>query len=419
MKKLLFIGIAGIWLFSVASAIDAETDACFACHQMLEDGMDPQDQITTGILDDIHIKRGLSCADCHGGDPQAFDDVEAAMWDNPTYLGAIPKEKQPEVCGSCHSDPTFMRNYAASPQTDQVSQYWISKHGLELKDGNLKVAACTDCHDVHGIRSPSDPLSTVYPTNLPQTCSHCHSDADYMAEFGIPTDQFIDYKQSVHGQALFDQGDISAPVCNDCHGNHGAIPPEVGHISDICGTCHINNMKLFQESHLQSIFLDRGLQQCESCHGNHKILKPNDEFLHWADESVCKQCHEDGGDAKQMSLEFYEVIDSLKTGIHKAEVRINDAEQKGMVVSDLLFKLEEAHNVLIKTRTSIHSFNKEFVEKTAQPGFEATQAALAGSEQVLGEYSYRRKGLFVFSLIITFVVIMLYLKIRTYNNSKD
>ena len=38
-------------------------------------------------------------------------------------------------------------------------------------------AVCFDCHGIHNIRSPKDPLSTVYPENLQHTCQQCHDDA--------------------------------------------------------------------------------------------------------------------------------------------------------------------------------------------------------------------------------------------------
>ena len=50
--------------------------------------------------------------------------------------------------------------------------------------------------------------------------------------------QFADYQKSVHYAALTKGNDLSAPTCNDCHGNHGAAPPGVGSVANVCGTCH-------------------------------------------------------------------------------------------------------------------------------------------------------------------------------------
>ena len=60
-----------------------------------------------------------------------------------------------------------------------------------------------------------------------------------MAPYGIPTNQFEEYRSSVHWEALAKRGDLSAPSCASCHGNHGAKPPQVESVSAVCGTCHV------------------------------------------------------------------------------------------------------------------------------------------------------------------------------------
>jgi len=418
MKKLIFLTLFAFGIMMAKSPDAVPDDGCYTCHLEVDEDMDDDEKITSNILEDIHIQRGLSCADCHGGDPEAEGDEDEAMWDNESFRGAIPKEDQPEVCGACHADPAYMRQYDPSMRTDQLAQYWTSNHGKALKDGITEVAVCTSCHDVHGIRSVDDPRSTAYPFNIPETCGTCHSDNDIMAKFDIPTDQLEKYKNSVHGIALFEKGDMYAPTCNDCHGNHGAVPPDVGHITDVCGTCHVNNKSLFQESHMSEGFLKQGISQCISCHNNHEVLPPSDEMLKWSDESMCIDCHKDGGKAKEMSLYFYNKIDSLKTEMEDAGELLEKAEMKGMEISDLLIKMEEAHNVLIQTRTSIHSFNKETVDEKAKPGFESAAEAKKGAIRALDNFKFRQKGLFAFSLILSLFVVTFYFKIRDIDKRK-
>ena len=55
-----------------------------------------------------------------------------------------------------------------------MSTYTQSFHGLALQGGNPTVANCASCHGVHDILPSSDPLSTVNPSELPQTCGKCH-----------------------------------------------------------------------------------------------------------------------------------------------------------------------------------------------------------------------------------------------------
>jgi len=414
-----------IWLYSflifslLFGSNLSQEDACIACHVEVDQELDDEDKIVNHFESDIHIKVGLSCADCHGGDPNAFDDEDEAMWENETFIGAIEKSEQLDVCGKCHSDPLFMRRYSTDVKVDQVSQYKTSGHGISLAEGNDKVAVCTDCHNVHGILPVNDPRAPVYAKNIPETCSKCHSDDTRMFESGLPTNQFDEYKNSVHGVALLENGDIGAPACNDCHGSHGATPPYVENVDQICGTCHSNNKNLFQKSHLNDIFLSKGFGQCEACHGNHDVEKPTDEFLGWSSESACKPCHEDSHPAKLMASHFYQTIDSLKIGLIQAHDMVEKAEHKGMIVSELLFDLEDAKKTLIQTRTNIHSFNNAFVDSGAAPGFVSIQAAINGTNVLLDEVIYRRKGLLAFSLIITIFVIAIGLKVKEWKRIRE
>ncbi len=410
--KLIKIIVSMLFILGILFADNSfQEDACVSCHLEVDEDLDSP--VMSNMVNDIHIQNGLSCADCHGGDPTAFDDPDAAMWDNDSYLGIIEKRKQPEVCGNCHSNSVYMRNYSRSIRTDQVDQYWTSRHGILLQKGDTKVATCVNCHGVHGIYSKDDPRSTVYALNVPNTCASCHSDIAYMSEYDILTNQSEQFKLSVHGVALLEKQDIYSPACNDCHGNHGATPPDVTHISDICGSCHINNRNLFKDSNLRELFLANGKKECESCHGNHEIMKPTDEMLNWGDKSKCLECHDDGDHkAKKVSLALYKTIDSLKTQLSSAENLILLAERKGMEVSDLFIHLEDGHRILIQTRTNIHSFDIDKVNKTAEAGFSVISEATIGANKALNELNYRRKGLLLFSLIITISIIALYLKLK-------
>ena len=154
-----------------------------------------------------------------------------------------------------------MRTFNPSLRVDQLSQYWTSKHGQLLKTGDTKAAVCTDCHGVHGIQSVKFPKSPTFPWNIPQTCGRCHADPNLMKDYQIPTNQLEQYKGSVHAQALFDKKDLSAPACNDCHGNHGAVPPEVQSIASVCRQCHPSRRRAVLEKPAQkSLRRDRAVR---------------------------------------------------------------------------------------------------------------------------------------------------------------
>ncbi len=210
----------------------AGADSCVTCHAAMDDG--PKAPATL-IKNDVHIAHGLSCADCHGGD-RASDDPEASMSRAKGFKGKPARRDIPKFCGSCHGNPDYMRRFAPRERVDQLELYQTSVHGKRLAAGDENVATCIDCHSVHDIRAVKDSMSPVYPLHVAETCSRCHSDTHRMASYKIPTDQFTEYRDSVHGQALLKRGDLSAPNCASCHGNHGAKPPQVESVADVCGS---------------------------------------------------------------------------------------------------------------------------------------------------------------------------------------
>jgi hypothetical protein len=99
--------------------------------------------------------------------------------------------------------------------------------------------------------------------------------------------------------------------------------------------------------------------------------------------------------------------------LNSVENLVSIAERKGMEVSDMYIHLEDAHRILIQTRTNIHSFDVDYLNETAEAGFSAINEATVGANKSLDELNYRKKGLFLFSLIITLSIIVLFLKLKT------
>lgn len=96
----------------------------------------------------IHAANGVSCHNCHGGDP-----TDMAMAMNPArgFLGA-PKEMDiPGFCGRCH----------VGVQED----YLASAHGRALGRGGPQ---CVTCHENHAVMKATPDLINS------QSCSRCH-----------------------------------------------------------------------------------------------------------------------------------------------------------------------------------------------------------------------------------------------------
>ncbi|MDP8208954.1 MAG: cytochrome c3 family protein [Candidatus Electryonea clarkiae] len=323
--------------------------SCITCHSELDE------KLGHSFNDDVHSDSEISCHGCHGGNP-LLEDGDMAMSRREGFVG-VPNRPADvlQFCAKCHSNPDYMQKFIPGIATDQVRQFNMSGHGLALKrnPNDDKVANCVNCHGVHNIRAIDDPLSPVYASNVPETCNECHGDPERMNPYGIITDPYKEYSNSVHGQALLERGDISAPACNDCHGNHGALPPGISSVSHVCGQCHALNENLFKESIHRGIWELRGMQPCGSCHGSHDIHHPTDEMLSAQEGSFCAECHEEGGAPDQIR----KMLDSLGIYALEAHDELQRAESYLVDVDKGYFKLDKVHTEMTQMRVLLHRFD--------------------------------------------------------------
>ena len=383
-------------------------NSCLECHANLPE---PLGVSAEAFTQSIHAEKGLDCVSCHGGDAGA-DDPEKAMSRAAGWKGKIEHRQVPELCASCHSDAARMKKYNPGLRVDQLQQYKTSIHGIKWARGDTKVAVCTDCHGVHNIRAPSDPRSSVHPTNVATTCSRCHADADYMKPYGIKTDQFANYRQSVHYEAMVVRGDLSAPTCTTCHGNHGAAPPGVSDVTSVCSNCHVFQAQLFDGSPHKRAFAAMNLPGCVTCHSNHRIQHPADEMVGTGTRAVCVQCHSAGDAGFTQAGKISGHLATLVASVSASDEILGRAERDGMEVSQALQQQAQARDALLKARVTVHSFNEAEVKRDTEPGLAVTKTTYAAGQQALAEWKYRRVGLGLSLLMIAMTVVGLRLYIR-------
>jgi predicted CXXCH cytochrome family protein len=413
LRALLFSTLLAV---TCSRAVNAQQPAaetgCQACHRALQAAAlaAPAHDFAGA---DVHRDRGFTCVDCHGGDPAASDKA-AAKAPATGFKGKPAGSRVIEVCSRCHSDAAFMRKYAPKERVDQAAEYATSVHGQQLARGDTRVATCVSCHGAHGVRLVGDAQSPVYPLNVAGTCTRCHADPERMKGYSragapLPTDQREKYEKSVHHRALVERNDLSAPTCNDCHGNHGAVPPGVDAIANVCGTCHSVFASKFASSTHSQIF-DRG---CVECHSNHEIAQPSDEMVGNGQGALCVTCHSDGDDGLKAAMSIRQGLDALKAAISHSQQQVAEVENAGIEMDDEALLLREATNHLTLARAEMHTFNPQQVEAVLAEGMGVTakvdQAADAGRREV----SYRRTGLAITLAFIVLVVIALRMKITT------
>lgn len=400
--------LAPAGLLAQAPAREPARDTCVECHSVMEGRIQRPALL---IRNDVHIANGLSCADCHGGD-RSSDDPTESMNPRKGFVGKVARTAIPKLCARCHSNPDFMRKFRPQQRVDQYELYQTSIHGKRLAAGDANVATCIDCHSVHDIRQVKDALAPVHPLRLPETCSRCHSDHQKMAKYGIPTDQFDKYRTSVHWTALKIRGDLSAPNCASCHGNHGAKPPEVESVAVVCGSCHVLFAQLYEKSVHQPIFsAASGGGGCIVCHSNHAIQDPSTAML-VGPKAVCSGCHEAGTPGANAAAQMGQWLDGLDSALKRSEAVLASADKYGMEVSEAQVRLIDGRESLVKARLALHAFQPAEMRKPIDAGMAIANETLRAGEAALHEKDIRRFGLAASVIFIGITIAAIWMFLR-------
>ncbi|HCA80219.1 MAG TPA: hypothetical protein DEP53_10860 [Bacteroidetes bacterium] len=297
-----------LWLIAVSIMPSGRSaiaqDQCRLCHEGIEDTP------STLFKKDVHAGMGISCVDCHGGNAKK-ELMEEAMSKAAGFIGVPKGDQISKICAKCHADAAVMvKKYNSALPTNQAELLSTSVHGKLSTTGKETIVHCTTCHNAHGIARVDNPLSPVYPLNLPKTCAKCHSNGTYVRSYNpaLPIDQLDKYRTSVHGRKNA-SGDIKVAECASCHGSHGILASKDvrssvygTNIPATCGKCHgdaqymsgyripSDQLEKFSKS-VHGVALlekkDLGAPACNDCHGNHGATPPGVESV----SKVCGTCH--------------------------------------------------------------------------------------------------------------------------------
>ncbi|MHC4471683.1 MAG: hypothetical protein ACYTDY_10640 [Planctomycetota bacterium] len=357
-----------------------------------------------------------SCSSCHGSH---------GVLPSTDPKSAVHPTRVPATCARCHQDLRYMRAFtSARVRVDQLIEYRTSVHGEKLEKGDVRVAVCSSCHESHDILPAGDPSSSTHPLRVAETCGRCHSDPDYMKGYTLPdgrplpTDQLESYRGSVHHLAMTEKGDHSAPTCNDCHGNHGATPPEVRTVATVCAQCHSRPAELFGPSELKKELDAQGFRECSTCHGHHGVAHPDDSLLAEIASGGIPSSWKPGESWRRTAATYLEGIEGLENEIRLVDEKVSRVEGYGMDLTRARLKLSQARDRLIQARVVIHSFDlgalQEVIQGTEdeEGGLPLVRAADGLAEEAMEERTFRRVGLAVALAIIAGLILALTLKIR-------
>ena len=262
-------------------------DSCGACHP---DVAAPFSLSSHGKALAAGQKGAPDCVACHQN-PIAGSSNKLAR-----------KQSQEKLCLACHRDDPDVTSKTA-PTAAFIDSYENSVHGAALLKGNAEAANCVDCHGSHVMQKGSSPDAKSNKLHIRETCSKCH---DKIAK---------EYASSVHGMALAD-GNLDAPVCTDCHGDHSIFKHNDPRSrvaaqnlsSQTCNPCHSSmalsskyglasdRFKTFTDSY-HGLAIKGGslaVANCASCHGSHGIRSSSDpaSMINKANmAATCGKCH--------------------------------------------------------------------------------------------------------------------------------
>lgn len=133
-------------LWSMPALVMAADTVCIECHSGQQGRLaEPVALWRTSV----HAANGISCNDCHGGDPT---DYAMAMSPQRGFIGAPKYTEVPDFCGRCH--------------VGVAKDYKAGAHGQAIDRG---AAQCVVCHGNHAVQKASLALINE------KSCTRCHS----------------------------------------------------------------------------------------------------------------------------------------------------------------------------------------------------------------------------------------------------
>lgn len=321
-------------------------EACGSCHG----------DLAVALSRGVHGAIALSCTACHGG---VADAVEVERAHGEGFRSLRDAAQAVELCGGCHSDPVRMR--ASGLRTDVLALYRSSHHGAALAQGAADTATCTSCHGAHGVLPALDPRSPTNRAAQADTCGRCHADPARMEPHGLSTAVVGEFRDSVHGRAIRRGGPLSGPACADCHGAHGATPPTVDEVGEVCGQCHTLARRYFEEGPHAAPARTGALQECVSCHGSHGVQEPSSAMLLGAEAGHCGSCHAGDAAARDAAEAMHAGLARLDERIRGAERTLAGAAAEGLFLESEHGYLDEARSLRLRAGPLTHALSAELL----------------------------------------------------------
>ena len=199
----------------------------------------------------------------------------------PAHATPLTQETE-KYCLSCHGDPSLSMTL---PSGEKLSLF-VSQDRLNHSAHSNKGIECEACHNnISTYPHPKTAYKNARELSLDyyQTCKKCHS-AIYEKT-----------QDSMHARAAA-EGNLNAPVCTDCHGQHDTQAPDEPRslISATCSKCHKDIVDTYKQSvHGTALLAENNpdVPVCTDCHGVHNIQDPRTDQFRVQSPELCAGCH--------------------------------------------------------------------------------------------------------------------------------
>ena len=224
-----------------------------------------------------------------------------------------------------------------------------------------------------------------------------------MADYGDTTRPYAAYMQSTHARELVEHANPNAPVCSDCHGVHGAAPPQLGDVHRVCGRCHTTTRAHFDAGPHRLGMQQAGLPECSSCHDHHAVLTTPEGGL-----SMCGDCHDAGSEAYAVGQRIQVLVQNANHEILVADSLVAVAAAVPLAVDDYEARLREARSYLTTVRPMSHSASVEPVDDITRRARSIATEVESEIHEQLQDIAVRKLGLlaFWFYVILTIAVLL-------------
>jgi len=266
-----------------------------------------------------------------------------------TKPAAPPSDK---ACLACHDDQTLTMALG-----DGTIKSMHTDAAVVARSRHAGKATCVDCHP--GTGDASHPNRTFASARqltvaMSENCQRCH---------------FSDYRRtldSVHAEAV-KRGDLTAPVCVDCHGGHDIQHANVPRtrVADTCAKCHEGVAKRYAASvHGRDVARNiSDVPTCVDCHRTHDIGGPHQAGWKTSTPEICGRCHSDPERMKKYGLST-DVLKTYASDFHGKTAKLRkNASDEGQTFVALCTDCHGVHDIA----------------KVTDPGSGVLRANLAGT----------------------------------------